>query len=147
VALLTASLLIVFAMGALAGRAFDRRGAEPVTAPAPVVVQPPMNDVVSAEELNAARLMQELRRSRGVREKLKRYLSQEGLAADKSVPVVEERRAVKLIADLDKAPPSQESMRLSNIDVEKVLALMEAIENWSAALGDQPSSREDEGKP
>ena len=69
--------------------------------------------------------------SHDVREKLREYLSQEGFAADISAPVIDEKRSVKLIADLDKTPPPRETIRLSNVEVTKLLTLFESLDEWT----------------
>jgi hypothetical protein len=70
-----------------------------------------------------------------VRSRLKEYLSQDGFAADLSRSVVDEKRSIKLIDDLDRAPPSQESIRLSNIEVAKLIRLMDEISDFEAVRG------------
>ncbi len=70
-----------------------------------------------------------------VRLRLKEYLSQDGFAADLSRSVVDEKRSIKLIDDLDRAPPSLESIRLSNIEVAKLIRLMDGISDFEAVRG------------
>ncbi|MBL8868706.1 MAG: hypothetical protein JNK90_02880 [Planctomycetaceae bacterium] len=64
-----------------------------------------------------------------LRTKLKGYLQQDGLAADPSLKVTEAQRAVKIIADLDRSPPSQESIRLNNLEVLALLNLLDQLGN------------------
>lgn len=92
-------------------------------------VDPPATNATS--DVRLTKLKRELASSRDVRAKLKGYLAQEEFAADTSTPVVEERRSVKLIADLDAPPPPRETMRLSNVDVAKLLRLLEALDEWT----------------
>lgn len=63
-----------------------------------------------------------------LRVKIAEYLNQDGLAADPSLPVVEERRSVKVIADLDRSPPPRESIRLSNVEVLALLKLLDRLD-------------------
>ncbi len=74
------------------------------------------------------RLNTQLRSSRDVRARVEEYLSQEGLAAT-SVPVSDQKRSVKLIADLDKTPPPQESIRLNNVEVAKLLGILRRLDD------------------
>lgn len=130
-------LLVVFAAGAFAGRTLLAPGGS--TTPGPVSgngglpgsskVDPPAKD--GPPDVRLTRLNNELASSRDVRAKLKGYLSQEGFAADTSTPVVDERRSVKLIADLDKTPPPLETIRLSNLEVAKLLRLLETLDDWT----------------
>jgi hypothetical protein len=78
--------------------------------------------------MRLAKLKEELASSRKVRDKLKKYLSQKEFTEGTSKPVVDERRSVKLIADLDKTPPDQESIGLKNVEVAKLLSLLETLE-------------------
>lgn len=91
---------------------------------------PPMNG--SWPDDRMTNLINEIASARDVRLKLKQYLSQEGLAADLSQPVVDEKRSVKLIADLDRTPPPVESIRLSNVEVAKLIRLLEVIDELAA---------------
>ena len=79
-------------------------------------------------DMRLAKLKEELASSRKVRDKLKKYLSQKEFTEGTSKPVVDERRSVKLIADLDKTPPDQESIGLKNVEVAKLLSLLETLE-------------------
>jgi hypothetical protein len=146
-------LLVVVAVGASAGRTLfsPRVSAPPVAepesgnspgnghrAPSPQKTHPRMRfnpDLVR-------RLDVELAASADVRAKLKDYLTQPGLAADPSLPVVDERRSVKLIADLDTKPPPQETIRLTNIEVGKVVRLLETLHDWKASP--QPTAPSDD---
>jgi len=136
VGLLILLLPFVFAGGMFTGRTVvlqDQPATPPRTSNSSVgdIDVPSPTKAVSV--LSTLKLKEELGPSQLVRAKLKGYLSQEGLTADTSAPVVDERRAVKLIADLDKTPPPQESIRLSNVEVAKLLALLETIDQWAAS--------------
>ncbi len=84
----------------------------------------------------------ELSSTREERAKLHKYLSQEGFAADVSSDVLNEKRSVKIIADLDKNPPPQESMLLSNIAVGRLLKLLEALKAFEGQSGRSFLSKE-----
>jgi hypothetical protein len=73
-------------------------------------------------------LKKELAPSREVRDRLKDYLSQKEFTEDTSKSVVGLRRSVKLIADLDKTPPKQESISLNNVEVAELLKLLKTLE-------------------
>lgn len=79
--------------------------------------------------------------SRDVCQKLVSYLSQEGFAATdlSNSPV---KSSVRLIDDLDKSPPRVASIRLNNIEVAKLLALLEAVEDWINGPQTSPTSKE-----
>ena len=79
-------------------------------------------------DMSLAKLKKELASSREVRDRLKDYLSQKEFTEDTSKSVVGLRRSVKLIADLDKPPPDQESIGLKNVEVAKLLSLLETLE-------------------
>lgn len=128
--------LLVFAAVAVAGRALlvpDRPtdsdpAVEEPGSPGSSKVHSP--EQVAAPDARTTKLKNELAASRDLRAKLKEYLSQEGFAADFSASVVDEKRSVKLIADLDNTPPPKETIRLSNIEVAKLLRLLEALDEW-----------------
>jgi hypothetical protein len=86
-------------------------------------------------------LKKELESSREVRDKLKKYLSQKEFTEGTSKPVVDERRSVKLIADLDKTPPVPESISLNNVEVAKLLRLLETLEKIDAELAQKSEGR------
>jgi hypothetical protein len=88
-----------------------------------------------ASDPRLKRLNTELSSTRDVRAKVKDYLSQEGLAAT-SMPVSDLKRSVKLIADLDRTPPPQESVRLDNVEVAKLLEILRTLDD----LHEQASS-------
>lgn len=88
----------------------------------------------SLRDLFFYKLRGDLTASAQVREKLHRFLSQAGFAADFANAVVHEQRSIKLISDLDIAPPPQETMRLSNLEVAKLLKLLETCDKWPEAI-------------
>jgi hypothetical protein len=100
----------------------SRNGGSPETSK----VDPSAKD--GPPDTRLAKLKEELASSRKVRDKLKKYLSQKEFTEGTSKPVVDERRSVKLIADLDKTPPDQESIGLKNVEVAKLLSLLETLE-------------------
>ena len=100
----------------------SRNGGSPETSK----VDPSAKD--GPPDMRLAKLKEELASSRKVRDKLKKYLSQKEFTEGTSKPVVDERRSVKLIADLDKTPPDQESIGLKNVEVAKLLSLLETLE-------------------
>lgn len=134
ISLLILVMLVTFAAGAFAGRAFfapsvpstpgpiSGNGGSPGTSK----VDPSAKDTPSDERLTTLKTV--LASSRDVRAKLKEYLAQEGFAADTTKDVVDEKRSVKLIADLDKTPPPVESIRLSNIEVRNLLDMLATLE-------------------
>ncbi len=65
-----------------------------------------------------------LSKNRSLREQLTGYLSQDGFSFDPSLPDVEEKRSVKISSDLDQSPPGQESIKLSNFQVQRLLELL-----------------------
>jgi hypothetical protein len=140
IGLLILVMLGIFAASALAGQTLFAPGV--LTTPSPISANdglpgsakgdPPAKDV--PPDMRLTKLKNELESSRDVRDKLKGYLAQEGFAADTSKLVVDERRSVKLIADLDKAPPPLESIRLSNLEVAKLLRLLEKLDAWTTNL-------------
>ena len=79
-------------------------------------------------DMSLAKLKKELASSREVRDRLKDYLSQKEFTEDTSKSVVGLRRSVKLIADLDKTPPKQESISLNNVEVAELLKLLKTLE-------------------
>jgi len=82
---------------------------------------------LTTEDATFTRVSAQLSATQEVRNKIEEYLQQDGLAADPSLPVVEEQRSVKLIADLDRSPPPRESIRLSNIEVLGLLKLLDQL--------------------
>jgi hypothetical protein len=73
--------------------------------------------------------------SQGVRSKLTKYLSQEDFAAKE---VVEPKRSVKVISDLDFGRPKIESIQLSNVEVAELVELLKWLEvSASTTLGGQ----------
>jgi hypothetical protein len=131
-------LLLVFAAGAFAGRNLGvpdsqtapGRVAEEAGSPGNSKPVPPVKD--APPDVRTTTLKTELASSRDVRAKLKEYLSQDGFAADTSISVVDEKRSVKLIADLDKTPPRNETIRLSNIEVAKLVKLLATLDEWTS---------------
>jgi hypothetical protein len=127
-------MLVTFAAGVFAYLKFfaprvstspdpiSRNGGSPETSK----VDPSAKD--GPPDMRLAKLKEELASSRKVRDKLKKYLSQKEFTEGTSKPVVDERRSVKLIADLDKTPPDQESIGLKNVEVAKLLSLLETLE-------------------
>jgi len=90
---------------------------------------PPVNHASQNLSMNALRT--EIASCTDMRLKIRHYLSQEGLGAETSQSVVDEKRSVKLISDLDKLPPPQESIPLSNIEVAKLVRLLVALDEWA----------------
>ncbi|MDW8244321.1 MAG: hypothetical protein RMJ88_14015 [Thermogemmata sp.] len=78
-------------------------------------------------------LKKEVTECREVLRRLREFLAQEGFAADPMATVVEERRSVKLISDLDKLHPPKESISFTNVDVKKLLGLLNALNQWADA--------------
>lgn len=146
IGLLIAALLVGFAAGVFAARPFFVAGfpttsdtvAGSVESPGTGKPDLPMKD--SLPDMRIAKIRNELTSSREVRTKLRGYLSQEGFAADGSAPVVDEKRAVKLIADLDKTPPPQETIRLSNIEIAKLVKLLGTLDEWPTNPSVSPKS-------
>jgi hypothetical protein len=130
-------MLVTFAIGAFAGRTLFAPGVS--TIPGPISpnggspgtskVDPSAKD--GQPDMSLAKLKKELTWSQDVRDKLKEYLSQKEFTEDTSKSVVGLRRSVKLIADLDKTPPKQESIRLNNVEVAKLLRLLETLDDWT----------------
>lgn len=132
VGLVFLAALVSFAAGLLAGSELFPRGPSNNSGPpmgndpsAKSPADPPAKD--SPLERWARELKKELSSTDSVRAKLKKFLSQEGFAADLSAPVIEERRSVRVIDDLDKPPPSEQEVRLSNIEVAKFLRLLKTL--------------------
>lgn len=134
--LLILVMLVIFATGALAGGMLLAPGLSTTSGPIsgnglPGVSKSDPRTKDTPPDMRLTKLKNELDSSRDVRAKLKGYLAQEGFAEDISTPVVDERRSVKLIADLDAAPPPLESIRLSNVEVAKLLRLLETLDDWT----------------
>lgn len=89
---------------------------------------------IALSELQLLKMKDELIVSQNVRSRLKDYLSQKEFIGDTSASVIKEKRAVKLISDLDFNSPRQENMRLSNIDVVKLVELLIALDELSEKL-------------
>jgi hypothetical protein len=113
----------------------SRNGGSPETSK----VDPSAKD--GPPDISLAKLKKELESSREVRDKLKKYLSQKEFTEGTSKPVVDERRSVKLIADLDKTPPVPESISLNNVEVAKLLRLLETLEKIDAELAQKSEGR------
>lgn len=130
--------LVLFTAGAFAGRRLSGLDPSQPTLPTPgrTDASPPDKTVPPVDgfppDNRMMKLINEFAYSSNVRSELKKYLSQEGLAADLSKAVVDEKRSVKLIADLDRSPPAQESIRLSNVEVAKLIRLLEVIDEFAA---------------
>jgi len=144
VVLFACVLLAGLIVGALLGRILFVQDRETLPGPplgngSPVKDKrdPPPKD--TPPDIGTAQLKVELASSRNLRAKLRKYLSQEGFAADRSNAVTDEKRSVKLIADLDKTPPPQETILLSNIEVTRLLVLLEKLEDL--ATSSIPSSK------
>lgn len=138
-------LMVGFVLGGLAARTFFVSGGATPAGPAsdhglPVSANPNPPVKEPPRDVHVTKLKNEIRSSRDLRMRLKDYLSQEGFAADASLTVIEQKRSVKLIADLDKTPPPVETIRLSNIEVGKLLKLLETLEDVPTALNDQEAS-------
>jgi len=139
IGLLIFVMLVIFAAGAVAGNALIMPGVPSTQAtdqakgglPGIKKDDPTSKNVATDMRLTLTKLKDEFTSSRDVCNKLKGYLAQKGLAADTSKPVVDELRSVKLIADLDKTPPPLETIRLSNLEVAKLLRLLETLDDWT----------------
>ncbi len=84
-------------------------------------------------------LLQKLIRSREERDKLKKYLSQPDFGAN--ADVVKKERCIKLIADLDRSPPPQESHPMDTIEVRHLLELLQELDRFEKS-GDVTKSSE-----
>jgi hypothetical protein len=134
IGLLIFVMLVTFAAGVFAYLKFfaprvstspdpiSRNGGSPETSK----VDPSAKD--GQPDMSLAKLKKELASSREVRDRLKDYLSQKEFTEDTSKSVVGLRRSVKLIADLDKTPPKQESISLNNVEVAELLKLLKTLE-------------------
>jgi len=92
--------------------------------PAPMVSISPEERAV----LNAfAQLQMQLSRDSDVREKLRAFLDQRGLAPDPTLPVKQEKKSVMLVAMLDQTPPPIETSQFTNLEVEKILELLATL--------------------
>lgn len=126
--------LVIFAVGAVAGAALYAPGGPTTSQPVPGSGGLPQSTKIDSStkdgppDVRLAKLKVELASSREVLARLKGYLSQKGFAANTSTPVVDEKRSVKLIADLDRTPPPQETIGLSNIEVAKLVRLLKMLE-------------------
>ena len=137
-------MLVTFGAGVLADRKFfaprDSTSADPISwnggSPGTSKVDPSAKD--GQPDMS---LKKELESSREVRDKLKKYLSQKEFTEGTSKPVVDERRSVKLIADLDKTPPVPESISLNNVEVAKLLRLLETLEKIDAEPAQKSEGR------
>ena len=79
--------------------------------------------------------------SREVRENLKHYLAQKGLAANMSEQVVTERNSVYLLVDRLIDPKPQETLLyLSNVDVAKLTKLLATLDEWTTNQSPQPAT-------
>ncbi len=92
---------------------------------------PQNKDKNHIETPQAKALHIEIDSSKTVLSRLKNFLSQEGLAADISKSVIEEKRSVRLIDDVDLSSPKQPSEKLNNIEVAKLLKLLQALDEWA----------------
>lgn len=138
------ALMMVFLVGIMTGALARHLVFAPSGAPTQNQVSgtknPPDNPSVDFAErplelkARVEKLHNQCKSSHSVWVKLKEYLSQEGLAADLAQSVIEQRRSVKLIADLDSAPPPQETIRLNNIEVAKLVSLFDAMEEFISDL-------------
>lgn len=143
VSLAALALVVGFIAGMLAFRAFvtPDRPTIPVAVSNEVKPPQPIGDSSPREPVwqNRVRKMHDdLGPSRELRAKLTAYLAQEGFAVDSSAPVVDKKRSVKLIADLDTTPPPRETIRLSNVEVAKLLQLLETLDNWTVNAKMEP---------
>jgi hypothetical protein len=77
--------------------------------------------------------------SQSERDKLKKYLSQPDFGAN--ADVVKKERCIKLIADLDRSPPPQESLQLDTIEVRHLLELLQELDRFEKS-GDVTKSSE-----
>lgn len=137
-------LLVIFTGGLFAGWMFFA-----TDAPVDRITQPENHKTTRKEwqirttkpssERHLAELRKVVSSSRDLLLRLETYLSQEGFAADTTKAVVEEKRSVKLIADLDKSPPPRESIQLSNLEVARLLKLLAVLDEWSDPT--KPASR------
>jgi hypothetical protein len=130
-------LVVALVIGTLAGRMrfAPERSALPDSArtsstdgPASTAQEPGLRPSGPVDDPGLEKLNTRLSSSRDVRDKIKKYLSQEGLAA-RSEPVSVMKRSVKLIADLDKPPPPVEVIRLDNGEVAKLLELLRTLDD------------------
>lgn len=67
-----------------------------------------------------------------LRKKLEEYFQQDGLAANPSLPVVEEQRTVRVTAFTDRAPPPVAHIDLSNVEVRALLKLLDQLDKLGA---------------
>jgi hypothetical protein len=142
IGLLIVVLLLVFAAGAFAGRTLlvPDRAMTPGSVAGETGRPGRSNPNPAPADLRTENLNKQLASSRDVRTKLREYLSQEGFAPDSSTSVVDEKRSIKLIADLDRTPPPQETVRLSNIEVAKLVKLLERLDEWTTNSKAPPKS-------
>jgi hypothetical protein len=117
-------VVLALIIGLVAGAFIDHTWLASVTGSKPA--QP----AASEADPRLVQLGSHLAASREVRDKLFEYFAQDGFAADPAAQIVDEKRAIKLIADLDKTPPSRETIRLNNIEVRKLLDLLHALDEW-----------------
>ena len=118
----------------------------PQPEPPPEVSTPTAQDGSKAppRDPRVVRFNMQLDSTRDVREKLIAYLSQEGFSAP-SGEVVDVKRSIKMIADLDTSPPPRESIRLSNTEVAKLLDLLNILEEVRPALSIRSDHSENVG--
>lgn len=148
ISLAALALVAGFIGGILAVRSFVHPDRPAISAAASIEVKPPqpIGDSSPREAVlqNRVRKMHsDLGQSHELRKKLTAYLAQEGFAVDSSAPVVDEKRSVKLIADLDTTPPPRETVRLSNVEVAKLLQLLDTLDNWTVNAKMEPSTEDD----
>ena len=130
--LLPSGLFLLILLVGLITAFYVGRTTIPVSPPAPGIPLP--GDTSKAEQATHPqpdprhmKLDSQIDATRGVRKRLIEYLSQEGFAAP-SAEVVDVKRSIKLIADLDTSPPPTESIRLNNTEVTRLLDLLKILE-------------------
>ena len=134
------SLVVGMGVGAVAANlavtTVDAPGGTPASDPRGLQAQENTDTDLErpADETAYDDLRTEIVATEELRAKMGEYLQQEGLAADPSLPVIEEHRSVKIIADLDRSPPQRESIRLSNVEVLALLKLLERLDKFEANL-------------
>lgn len=124
---LIASCLLALALGAggVLAIALKPRFESTIESKTLTGVNPTKSEPMEGQDVNAnKRLRSTLEKNRPLRQDLKRYLSQDGFSFDPSLPVVTVKRSVKITSDLDQTPPDQESIKLSNVQVQQLLELL-----------------------